>query len=79
MKISNYKYYGFGSREISRIFISKNKSELFEQIIGIIISLLWWASYLESKVDLGNSLEIYKKVKNSKNIILQKSKLEEVI
>ena len=80
-----YKLSGCGAREIPRMLISKNKSELLEQSIGDSnnnISLLWWASYLESKGDFEKALDTYKKAKDSKNIIrllLQKDKLEEAI
>ena len=80
-----YKLSGCGAREIPRMLISKNKSELLEQSIGDSnnnISLLWWASYLESKDDFDKALETYKKANDCKNIIrllLQKNQLEEAI
>ncbi len=80
-----YKLSNCDSREIPRMLISKNKIELLEKSLSDSnnnVSLLWWASYLESKGDFDKALETYKKAKDSTNIIrllLKKDKLEEAI
>lgn len=69
------KYYNLsncGSREIPRMLISKNKFEMLQVHLDDDTdhtSLLWWASYLESKNDIDGALEYYQKAKDNANIV----------